>query len=159
MVQQRCLLLIAEEACRYGAVRHEHGRKEAHSHGDYTERHKHGLPAGESSGGRMLEAERNKTADDLTSTQAAVPEGEPGRLLGLGVPLASQQHEAGCDGRLKDPKEDPAGEKTAVARRRCCASGCYTPERDVDAQPFACWDFIEDEACTMINLWTLYEQQ
>jgi hypothetical protein len=49
----------------------------------------------------MLKAERQETADNLTSAQTAVPECESGSLFGLGVPSAADEYERGNNTSLE----------------------------------------------------------
>jgi hypothetical protein len=54
----------------------------------------------------MLKAKGQETADDLAGAQAAIPEGESGSLLGLGVPSTADEDQSGNNASLKYPKED-----------------------------------------------------
>jgi hypothetical protein len=54
----------------------------------------------------MLKTKGQETANDLASAQAAIPEGESGGLLGLGVPPAADEDQGGNNTSLEYPKED-----------------------------------------------------
>jgi len=68
----------------------------------------------------MLEAERQETADDLTSAQTAIPEGETGSLFGLGVPSAADEYQGGDNTSLEYSKEDTRYQQTSVSLSSSC---------------------------------------
>ena len=54
----------------------------------------------------MLKSKTNKSSNNLTQSQSAVPNGEARSLLGFGVPLGTNEHEARGDGCFEDAQED-----------------------------------------------------
>jgi hypothetical protein len=94
----------------------------------------------------MLKAERQETADNLTSAQTAVPECESGSLFGLGVPSAADEYERGNNTSLEYSEEDARGQETPVvfgSRSRCSGN---SPEDNVHTEDFARWESCQDMA-------------
>ena len=123
MLEQGGLLLFGQEARLHGAVWNDKVGRDAGHASDSAQDDKHGLPAGEIGVLDMLEAERDEAADDLSQAQARVPDAESRRLLGLGVPLAADEHQTGRNGSLEDAQEDASREQGLVVPGSRCAGG------------------------------------
>lgn len=94
----------------------------------------------------VLEAEGDDASNDLAYAEAAVPETESGGLLGLGVPLTTDEHEAGCDGCFKDAEEDARDEQGVIVEGGGGAGRGNAPEEDVGGEPFGHRDLLEEVA-------------
>jgi hypothetical protein len=92
----------------------------------------------------MLKAERQKAADDLTSAQTAIPEGETGSLLGLGVPSGADEYQGGDNTSLKYSKEDARYQQTLIALSSRCRCGSDAPEDNINPENFACRKSCQD---------------
>ncbi len=148
VVQQGQLLRAGQPARRHGAVGDDPGGQGAERAGDEAQHDEHGAPAGQRRGGRdRLEAEGHEAADDLRDAQPAVPQAEARRLLRARVPLRRHQHQAGRDRRLEDAQEGPRHDERRVVVRRGGAGRRDAPEEDVQAEPFARGDLLQDVAC------------
>lgn len=98
----------------------------------------------------MLEAKGDKTTDNLTQSQAAIPNGEARRLLGFCVPLRGYEHEAGSDCGFENTEEDAGCEEGGVVGCAGCAGCGYAPEDYVYAEPFGDGDFLEEVTWGML---------
>ena len=94
----------------------------------------------------VLEAEGDNAPDDLAHAKTAVPEAESGGLLGLGVPLTADEHEAGRDGCFEDAEEDAGDKQRVVVEGSGSAGCCNAPEEDVGGEPFGHGDLLEEVA-------------
>lgn len=128
MLQQSNLLLVRQPTSLHGGVGKEEESSETDHDGDEAENNKHGAPPSKrSSRAHMLEAIRNETTNNLAKTQTQVPKRKTRGLLGLGVPLAADEHQGRTNCSLKDTEEDTGDEEGLVVVGGGTTSGRDTP--------------------------------
>lgn len=147
MLQQRPLLNLRQELCFHRRIRQDPNRRNTNNHSNKSQDDEHDLPSLKRSiRSNMLECKRHESTNDLAESETAVPDGETRCLLRLRVPLRGDEHEAGCDGCLKDTEEDAGGEEGGVVESGGGAGCGDAPEDDVGAEPFCDWYLLQEVA-------------
>lgn len=132
------LFRVGQPLRLHGGVWEEEDYGDTNGDGNTAEDNEHGAPASQTTAGSdMLEAIGHGATEDLTEAETHVPEGEAGSLLGLGVPLAANEHERGTNGGLEDAEKDAGDEEGAVIGGSGAAGRGNTPEGDVNTEPLA----------------------
>lgn len=148
VLQQGNFLAIGEPLCLHGRVGDEEEDGETDEDGYDSKDDKHDAPAGEGSTlGNVLEGIGHSTTKDLAQAETKVPEGEARSLLGLGVPLAANQHERGSHGGLEKTQEHSRHQESPVVERSSTTGSGDAPESHVDAQPLGSWNHLEEPDC------------
>ena len=107
MLKKRPLFHLRQPLSLHRRIRQYQHHNHAHQTRNESQHNEHYLPALQIGiWANMLKSKTNKPPDNLTQSQSAVPNGEARSLLGFGVPLGTNEHEAGSDGCFEDAKED-----------------------------------------------------
>lgn len=107
MLQQHDFFRLGQEARFHRSIWQEKECDEADDDSDQSKDDEHDLPTRESRIFDLLEAIGHDASDDLTHTEAGIPDTKSRRLLGFGVPLTADENEARCDGSFEDAEKYP----------------------------------------------------
>ena len=151
MLEHHDLAMIRKKLGLHWCIREPIRRRYPNHHHHEPQHDEHHPPAGKGFSPHLLKRKRHQPTCYLAYTQAQIPEREPGRLLRLGLPLATDEHQGRPNSGLEDTQQDPHGKEAAIVLYCSCAGRHDVPQGDVEAQPFSGREFLQEINCVGLS--------